>query len=152
MSLFMELLFEIWKCVNLICPEVFSKHHAITRMGNKNGGVQTMCSALVFHNARLKFNEASRQLTAATLPQWGEIFSERYFLFSFIFVFTRYLSRSHSEAISSNMTKVVMSKDTHFANLKQFCQLQIWKNVCHLRGQIQSKPIYKLISYRPSGL
>ena len=79
-----------------------------------------MCSALVFHNARLKFNEASRQLTAATLPPWGEIFSEGYFLFSFIFVFTRYLSRSHSEAISS-----IMTKDIHFANLKLFCPLAV---------------------------
>ena len=43
-----------------------------------------MCSALVFHNARLKFNEASRQLTAATLPQWGAIFSEGYVLLIFI--------------------------------------------------------------------
>ena len=152
MSLFMELLFEIWKCVNLICPEVFSKHHAITRMGNKNGGVQTMCSALVFHNARLKFNEASRQLTAATLPQWGEIFSERYFLFSFIFVFTRYLSRSHSEAISSNMTKVVMSKDTHFCKFETILPIANMKKCLPFEEQIQSKPIYKFISYRPSGL
>ena len=84
-----------------------------------------MCSALVFHNARLKFNEASRQLTAATLPQWGEIFSEGYFVFPSISIFTRYLSRSHTETISSIMTKTVMSKDIHLANLKLFCPLAV---------------------------
>ena len=42
---------------------MFSKHHFLSRMGNKNQGVQTTCSTLVFHNARLKFNEAAAACT-----------------------------------------------------------------------------------------
>ena len=60
-----------------------------------------MCSALVFHNARLKFNEASRQLTAATLLQWGEISSIGQFLFLCIFVISCYLPNAQIHTVGT---------------------------------------------------
>ena len=45
-----------------------------------------------------------------------------------------------------NITKVEIAKDLEFANVKGFWHL-MWKTFCYSGGPIQSKPIYRLVTY-----
>ena len=54
------------------------------------------------------------------------------------------------EGVSSNMTKVEMSKDIHLQMCKMF-DIECEKLFAILMGQIQSKMINRLVTYRLAG-